>query len=187
MDFGYSLGVLHHIPDTAAGLAACVAKLKPEAPFLVYLYYAFDNRPAWFRGLWRASDVMRRGISQLPHGLKLRLTQVIAATVYWPLARTARVAERLGANVSDFPLTAYREFSFYSMQTDALDRFGTRLERRFTAREVREMMENCGLSEIRFNEDEHFWCAVGIKGDAGASSSGVSRHAQLPDSRISDL
>lgn len=27
-DFGYSLGVLHHIPDTEAGLRACVAKLK---------------------------------------------------------------------------------------------------------------------------------------------------------------
>jgi SAM-dependent methyltransferase len=45
MDFGYSLGVLHHVPDTEAGLRACVKKLKSGAPFLVYLYYAFDNRP----------------------------------------------------------------------------------------------------------------------------------------------
>jgi ubiquinone/menaquinone biosynthesis C-methylase UbiE len=51
MDFGYSLGVLHHIPDTAEGLRACVRKIKPGAPFLVYLYYAFDNRPAWFRAV----------------------------------------------------------------------------------------------------------------------------------------
>src|SRR5260370_28308261 len=28
MDFGYSLGVLHHVPDTQAGLTACVAQLK---------------------------------------------------------------------------------------------------------------------------------------------------------------
>jgi SAM-dependent methyltransferase len=48
MDFGYSLGVLHHIPDTAAGLKSCVKKLKPGAPFLAYLYYAFDNRPPGF-------------------------------------------------------------------------------------------------------------------------------------------
>ena len=26
MDFGYSLGVLHHIPDTQAGIEACVQK-----------------------------------------------------------------------------------------------------------------------------------------------------------------
>ena len=44
-DFGYSLGVLHHVPDTLAGLRACVEKLKVGAPFLLYLYYRFDNRP----------------------------------------------------------------------------------------------------------------------------------------------
>src|SRR5690606_17467775 len=60
MDFGYSLGVLHHVPDTAGGIAACARKLKPGAPFLVYLYYAFDNRPPWFRAVWKASDMGRR-------------------------------------------------------------------------------------------------------------------------------
>jgi len=39
-DFGYSLGVLHHVPYPEEGLKACVAKLKPGAPFLLYLYYA---------------------------------------------------------------------------------------------------------------------------------------------------
>jgi len=65
MDFGYSLGVLHHIPDTARGIEACVRKIKPGAPFLVYLYYAFDNRPAWFRLVWKASDVVRRTVCAL--------------------------------------------------------------------------------------------------------------------------
>jgi ubiquinone/menaquinone biosynthesis C-methylase UbiE len=44
-DFGYSLGVLHHIPDTQLALNACVKKLKLGAPFLLYCYYRFDNRP----------------------------------------------------------------------------------------------------------------------------------------------
>jgi len=41
MDFAYSLGVLHHIPDTLSGINSCVDKLKPGAQFLLYLYYAF--------------------------------------------------------------------------------------------------------------------------------------------------
>ena len=41
MDFGYSLGVLHHISKTQDGLTKCVDKLKPGAPFLMYLYYSF--------------------------------------------------------------------------------------------------------------------------------------------------
>src|SRR5262249_25768680 len=38
-DFGYSLGVLHHIPNTEKAMKQCVDKLRPGAPFLVYLYY----------------------------------------------------------------------------------------------------------------------------------------------------
>ena len=56
-DFGYSLGVLHHVPDTQKGIIECVRKLKPGAPFLLYLYYAFDNRPWWFRTIWKISDL----------------------------------------------------------------------------------------------------------------------------------
>jgi SAM-dependent methyltransferase len=163
MDFGYSLGVLHHLPDPAAGLAACVRKLKPGAPMLVYIYYAFDNRPAWFRILWRASDLIRRAVSKAPFGLKSALAEIFAALVYLPLARGAALAERLGAKVDHWPLSAYRWRSYYSMRTDALDRFGTRLEHRMTRAEIAGMMARCGLADIRFSPDVPFWCAVGIK------------------------
>jgi SAM-dependent methyltransferase len=163
MDFGYSLGVLHHVPDPAAGIRSCVAKLKPGAPFLVYLYYAFDNRPAWFRALWRASDGVRARVSRMPHRAKVRVTRAMAAGVYWPLARAARVLERAGMNVDAFPLSAYRHRTLYTMQTDALDRFGTRLEQRFTRAQVEEMMRAAGLRDIRFNDDEAFWTAVGFR------------------------
>lgn len=163
MDFGYSLGVLHHIPDTQAGLRACVTKLKPGAPFLVYLYYAFDNRPAWFRAMWRASDLLRRVISSLPHGARYWISQVMALTVYLPLARTARMLENRGRDVSHFPLSAYRHRTFYTMRTDALDRFGTRLERRFTRNDITDMMERAGLDRIVVSPHEPFWCAVGYR------------------------
>lgn len=161
-DFGYSLGVLHHIPDTEAGLRACVRKLKKGAPFLLYLYYRFDNRPVWFRALWKMSDVSRGFISRLPHAGRYAVSQVLAATVYLPLARTARVLESAGINVENFPLSQYRDNSFYTMRTDALDRFGTRLERRFTKAEIRDMMKRSGLEKITFSETS-FWTAVGYK------------------------
>ncbi|HEV8014416.1 MAG TPA: class I SAM-dependent methyltransferase [Stellaceae bacterium] len=163
MDFGYSLGVLHHLPDPAAGLAACVRKLKPGAPMLVYIYYAFDNRPAWFRLLWRASDLIRRAVSKAPFRLKSALAEIFAALVYFPLARGAALAERRGAKVDHWPLSAYRWRSYYSMRTDALDRFGTRLEHRMTKTEIEAMMARCGLVEIRFSSAVPFWCAAGIK------------------------
>lgn len=161
-DFGYSLGVLHHVPDTQAGLRACVEKLKVGAPFLLYLYYRFDNRPLWFRLIWKISDVFRRIISRLPHGLRFAISQVIAATVYFPLARGSKLLARMGFDVEKLPLSQYRDNSFYTMRTDALDRFGTRLEQRFTKSEIEKMMTECGLGEIVFS-DRSFWTAVGIK------------------------
>lgn len=162
-DFGYSLGVLHHIPDTGAALRSCVTMLKPGAPFLVYLYYAFDNRPAAFRLAWRCSDLMRRGIRRLPPRMKHGVTDVIAATVYLPLAKLSSLGERLGLNVANVPLSYYRAHSFYTMRTDSRDRFGTPLEQRFTRQQVEQMMQAAGLQDIRFSERAPFWCAVGTR------------------------
>jgi len=163
MDFGYSLGVLHHVPDTAAAIGSCVRKLKPGAPLLLYLYYAFDNRPVWYRWIWRVSEAGRFIISRLPHGLRYALSQVIAAGVYWPFTRAARLIELMGGKVDAFPLSSYRACSFYTMRTDALDRFGTRLEQRFTRPQIQEMMLRAGLENIVFSTATPFWCAVGYK------------------------
>jgi len=161
-DFGYSLGVLHHIPDTAAGLRECVKRLKPGAPFLLYLYYSFDNRPAWFRTVWHLSDIGRQAISRMPHSLRYGMSQLIAGTIYWPFARAAKVLEKTGMDVSHIPLSQYRETSFYTMRTDALDRFGTRLEKRFSKAEIATMMRAAGLEKIAFSTTS-FWTAVGYR------------------------
>ncbi len=163
MDFGYSLGVLHHIPNTQEGINACVSKIKKGSPFLVYLYYAFDNRPKWFQVLWKISDVVRKGISSLPTSVKHLVAEIIAFTVYFPLARIALLLEKCGVNVSAFPLSIYRDKTLYTMRTDSLDRFGTRLEQRFTKKQIEEMMMEAGLENIRFSEEMPFWCAVGTK------------------------
>lgn len=163
MDFGYSLGVLHHIPDTVSALRSCTKKLKQDAPFLLYLYYAFDNRPPWFKFIWKLSEAGRFILSRSPFRLKSIICDLIAMMVYWPLARMAKFAERVGASVDNMPLSAYRNQSFYVMRTDALDRFGTRLEKRFTKQQIKNMMEEAGLQDIRFNEGPPYWVAVGIK------------------------
>ena len=162
-DFGYSLGVLHHVPDTASALRDCVAMLKPGAPFQLYLYYAFDNRSILFRLIWRFSDLLRRAVCRLPPAIKHLVTDILAVLLYYPLARLSLLAERWDVEVSSIPLSYYRNHSFYTMRTDARDRFGTPLEQRFTKTQVREMMESAGLGDIRFSDSAPFWCAVGVK------------------------
>ncbi len=164
LDFGYCLGVLHHIPNTQLALNDCVKKLKQGSPFLLYIYYKFDNQPFWYFYLWKLSDLIRHVICKMPYRLKLFITFMIASFVYFPIARFGNILEFLKLPVKSWPLSDYRKKSFYTMRTDALDRFGTKLEHRFTKKEIAAMMQNSGLENINFDEDNApYWCAVGYK------------------------
>jgi ubiquinone/menaquinone biosynthesis C-methylase UbiE len=162
-DFGYSLGVLHHVPDTVKALKSCVELLKPSAPFLVYLYYAFENRSFSFKIIWMLSNYIRRLVCKLPSNFKNFTTDTLALIIYFPLARFSLLLERLGLSVSSIPLSYYRNHSFYTMRTDSRDRFGTPLEKRFTRDEISSMMSDAGLKDVRFSDRAPFWCAIGIK------------------------
>ncbi len=162
VDFGYSLGVLHHIPDTEMGLKACVSKLKKGSPFLLYLYYAFDNKPGWYRLIWKISEIIRFVISRSPYFIKYIVTQLMACFVRFPLARFSLILEKLGFNVDSFPFSFYRKRSFSVIRTDSLD-FATKLEKRFTKLEIQRMMERSGLENITFSNHAPYWCAVGYK------------------------
>lgn len=163
LDFAYALGVLHHVPDTGAALKSIARVLKPGAPFLVYLYYAFDQRPRWFQALWRASNIFRKVISVLPNGVKNICCDIIALIVYLPIARIAWLLDRWGILPDSWPLSYYRDREFYVLRTDALDRFGTRLEQRFTKFEIRAMLETAGFERVQFSNTQPYWCAIGFK------------------------
>lgn len=163
LDFAYSLGVLHHVPDTLEAIKSIARVLKPGAPFLIYLYYAFDHRPWWFRTLWRMSDALRRVISVMPNKLKNIFCDVIAITIYFPLTRAAFILDYFGILPNAWPLSYYRDRDLYVLRTDALDRFGTRLEQRFTQSSIREMLEISNFENIYFSNTQPFWCAVAFK------------------------
>jgi len=103
-DFGYSLGVLHHVPDTSKAIESCVKFLKPDAPFLVYLYYSFDNKSLAYRGIWRLTDMFRRVISRLPSKVKDIITDIIALTVYFPLAKLSKLMDFLKIKILNLSL-----------------------------------------------------------------------------------
>jgi SAM-dependent methyltransferase len=166
-DFALSLGVLHHIPDTEAAMQKCVDKIKPGGYFLVYLYYALDNRGAFFKLIFNLSNVIRNIVSSLPFVLKKKVCDVFAIIFYLPLIRIAKTLSLvgLGAWTKYVPLSYYVGKSMNIVRNDALDRFGTPLEQRFSKNEICQMMTNCGLVDIVFSEHEPYWHALGKKSD----------------------
>ena len=162
-DFGYCLGVLHHIPNTISGIKSCQKILKPNAPMLIYLYYNFDNKPYWFKLIWLISNIFRKIISNLPFVIKKIISLIIAIIIYFPLAKISKYLEKIGFNVSNFPLSAYKNKMFYEMKNDSLDRFGTKLEKRYTQKEIKGMLLECGFDNIIFSKKIPFWTVLSYK------------------------
>ena len=154
-----SLGVLHHIPDTALAIKDVASKIKSGGVFLCYLYYKLENKPMYYRGLFWASNSLRWVISRLPYALRRFIAQLIAGVVYLPLSRVAKQLSRRGKNVSNIPLHHYAYMPFVMLQNDALDRFGTRLEQRFSKLEIEEMVAKAGfdVTTLKFSEFEPSW------------------------------
>ncbi len=162
-DFGMAVGVLHHIPDTAEALRACVQKIKKGGYFYVYIYYNLDNRGWAYKSIFKVVNVVRRFISGLPPKPKKVLCDAIAILIYMPMILLVRLLKLLGFNqlADKLPLSYYADKDFYMVRNDALDRFGTPLEHRFSKTEIQQMMENVGLSDIVFSEQMPYYHAIG--------------------------
>ena len=159
LDLGVSLGVLHHIPDTGLALKDLSKKIKPGGFLLCYLYYKIDDKPFYYRGTFKVVDKGRKVISRLPRLVKQFITSIIAAVVYWPLARLTKILRKVGVRTSNVPLHHYADMPFVMLANDALDRFGTRLEQRFNKAEIAEMLRaaDFDISTLNFSDVEPFW------------------------------
>lgn len=165
-DFVFSLGVLHHIPDTFAAMQSCVNKVKVGGYFLIYLYYNLDNRGIFYKLLFQISNIFRVIISKLPQKLKAFVCDLIAVFVYVPFVLLSKIVAKtpfLRKFVEYIPLSYYRKVTFNVIRNDALDRMGTPLEQRFSRTQVEEMLRKTGLTNIQFSNKAPYWHAVGQK------------------------
>ncbi len=162
LDFAYCIGVLHHIPDTESAFAKIASKIRRGGYLLVYMYYNFENKPFWFRYLWRAVDMLRKIISRMPFRLKALIADVLAALVYAPVVAIGSIMNKIGALPQAFPLRDYIGKSFYTMRTDALDRFGTSIEKRYSRADIKLLFEKTGfdVSTLVIADTPPYWCAV---------------------------
>ncbi|MEO8721662.1 MAG: class I SAM-dependent methyltransferase [Ginsengibacter sp.] len=164
-DFVMSIGVLHHIPNTRKALNDCVKKVKKGGYFFTYLYYNIDGRGPLYKSLFQLSNLLRKGVSRLPANIKHFVCDVFAIIFYMPFILLGRLFNFFGCRnlAKRMPLQGYQNRSFFMIRNDALDRFGTRLEQRFSANEIIEMMEGAGLTEVVMSSGIPYYHAVGKK------------------------
>jgi SAM-dependent methyltransferase len=153
-DLAVCLGVLHHLPMNALDAARLLKGYAPE--LLVYLYYALDNRPSYFRTLLVPVTAARRFLSRLQApAAREFLTWAIALGVYLPLIGLGHALRPLGA-ARWVPLyEVYAGKSLLRIRQDVYDRFFTSIEQRFTREEILTLRDT--FREVIISDGPPYW------------------------------
>lgn len=153
-DFLFTLGVLHHLPTGALEEVQALSRYAPT--LLVFLYYALDNRPVFWRGLLSAVSGVRLVLSrtECPR-LRSALTWAFTIGVYLPLISLGHAMCPLGL-ASKVPLyDFYRGKSLRRIRQDVYDRFFTRIEQRFRKEEILALRDT--FREVIVSDNPPFW------------------------------
>ncbi len=131
-DFAYSLGVLHHTPDTHAAFLSAAALVKPGGQLAVWLYPKEKEPSAYADRIhWIQDDVIRPVTCRMPprmlrivSGILGRLTFVRDRAAARYQATGSRIAHRVSAYAGlvavgrhrDQEIAAFLNFDWYSPQ-----------------------------------------------------------------------
>ena len=162
-DFAYSLGVIHHLNYPLKAFKLIRKKLKKNSPFLVYLYHDLEENNLFYKFLWKLSEILRWFISKQNFFIKSIITDLIAILIYFPLSRIAKLLLLFFSSPKNFPLSYYIDKPFYVMRNDALDRFGTKYEKRYSRSDIIKLFKKSGFKKIKISSKRPYWCAIGYK------------------------
>lgn len=164
-DFVMSVGVLHHTPDPEKSLLDCVKKLKKGGYFYCYLYHNLESKTLVSKALFWSGEFVRKVVSRFPMAAKAITCDVLAVVVYMPFILWVRLLIALGYKkyALKMPLGAYYNKSFFIIRNDSLDKFGTRLEHRYSKQEIETMMSKAGLQNIIVSDGIPYYHAIGKK------------------------
>ena len=153
-DLAVCLGVLHHLPFDALDALRRLAPLADR--HLAYLYYALDNRPAYFRWLLAGVTATRRALTRIQSArARAAVTTAITAAVYLPLSKADAVLRPVGL-ARYVPLSeTYGGKSFKRLRQDAYDRFFTSIEQRFTRDQIRGLTDT--FASVNISDALPYW------------------------------
>lgn len=153
-DFLFCLGVLHHLPTNALD---DVRKLKKYSPvLLVYLYYALDNRPFAYRILLSPVTAARMLVSKFRNRLFRKLfVDLITFLLYYPLIGAGKISNLIGLGHFIPLYEGYNGKAAKRIKQDVYDRFFTRIEQRFTKKEIFGLKDTFG--SVFVSESIPYW------------------------------
>lgn len=178
MDMTFCLGVLHHLPVDALTMVRRLRGITSD--FLVYLYYAMDNRPRFFHVLFQMVTAIRMVTSRIRSPLFRTIFSWFGVLfMYYPMILFAQVLNRISTS-DNVPLDWYRGAGIQRLRQDVYDRFFTRIEQRVTRKQIYQLRDTYGDIEISDKMPYwHFMCRKDRVSEAKAAEIMVAGESRL--------
>ena len=155
--------MIHHLNYPLKAFKLIKKKLKENSPFLVYLYHDLEENNLFYKFLWKLSEILRWFISKQNFFIKSIITDLIAILIYFPLSRITNLLLVFFSSPKNFLLSYYMDKPFYVMRNDALDRFRTKYEKRYSRSDIIKLFKKSGFKKIKISSKRPYWCAIGYK------------------------
>jgi 2-polyprenyl-3-methyl-5-hydroxy-6-metoxy-1,4-benzoquinol methylase/uncharacterized protein YbaR (Trm112 family) len=135
-DFIFSIGVLHHTPNTKDAFDRLPQLLKPGGKIAIWVYSSYNV------ATYRASDVLRRVTTRMPKRLLYSLSHVAVPLHHARRVPGLRFVPKMLVPVSGHPIAEWRILDTY-------DWYSPRYQWKHTYEEVFDWFEDHGLVNLR--------------------------------------
>jgi SAM-dependent methyltransferase len=155
LDYVFSIGVLHHIPDPSPVVGAAYRALRPGGQFLVWLYGKEGNNLYLL-----LVKPLRKITKHLPHFLLASLVEA----VYWPMMLYVDLCRAL-----PFPLRRYLVSVFSKMSPEKrrliiYDQLNPNYAKYYSRSEAEKLLLACKFIDVRCHHRHGYsWTVIGTK------------------------
>ena len=154
VDFLFCIGVLHHLPCSALEEVRSLKKYTSQ--ILIYLYYALDNRPFYFRVLSMFATMLRLRTAPVRNShFRSLFSWAGVLFIYYPFVILGSILRPLGGSHLIPLYESYQGKTLKRIRQDVYDRFFTRIEQRFTKEEIMTLKDT--FSNVIVSDQLPYW------------------------------
>ncbi|MBA3857749.1 MAG: class I SAM-dependent methyltransferase [Cyanobacteria bacterium PR.3.49] len=155
LDFVFSIGVLHHIPNPAPVVEAAFKALRTDGTFVVWLYGKEGNEL-----YLNTFGILRKITTKLPDALLNGLAAILAVF----LSAYAFVCHFIPLPMRSYILNHIAKLSFTQKQLTIYDQLNPTYAKYYDQKEARNLLESAGFVDVRlYNRHAYSWTVCGRK------------------------
>ena len=164
IDFGFCLGVLHHLPYDLKDLQLCINNIYDCCKEnLYYVYWKFDQRSKLFKSIYYISNELRLFTIKIKnYSARKILSHILTLFVYYPFILINRFFNFIGLPIKNMPLVFYTNMNYSRIRQDAYDKYFTLIEYRYSKKDLNKIFLQ-KYRVLRFSNKIPHWTFLAIK------------------------